>query len=132
MSKRILVVDDDSQVLKYLVETLASVGYDTIAFEHFEEARLHLAAGRPDLLLTDVRLGAFNGLQLALYAREKYKDVPVIVLTGYEDPTLRSEAVKWGAEFIVKPVRREELLQRVAFALGGGKGTQPKQDESEG
>jgi len=129
MSKRILVVDDDSHVLKYLVEALSAAGYDTVAFDHYEEARLHLAAGRPDLLLTDVRLGPFNGLQLVLFAREKYHDVPVIVLTGYEDPTLRAEAVKFGAEFIVKPVRLEELLQRVAFALGGGKGTQPDQQQ---
>jgi len=129
MSKRILVVDDDNHVLKFMVETLTAAGYDTVAFDHFEEARLHLAAGRPDLLITDVRLGAFNGLQLALIAHEKYHDVPVIVLTGFEDPTLRAEAVKSGAEFIIKPVRRDELLQRVAFALGEGKGTQPGQQQ---
>jgi len=121
MTKRILIVDDDRQVLKFLVESLTKAGYDTVAFTHFEEARLYLASSRPDLILTDVRLQAFNGLQLALVAREKYGDVPVIVLTGFEDPALRAEAVKWGAEFIVKPVRRDDLLQRVAYALGQGK-----------
>ena len=116
-TKRILVVDDDTQVLRFLVETLASAGYDTVAFTRFEEARSFLETSRPDVMLTDVRLGAFNGLQLALVAREKYPLVPVLVLTGFEDPTLRAEAVKVGAEFIVKPLRRDELLQRVAAAI---------------
>ena len=119
MTKRILVVDDDTQVLRFLVDTLTSAGYDTVAFSRFEEARAFLETGRPDLLLTDVRLGAFNGLQLALVARDKYPDVPVIVLTGFEDPTLRAEAAKVGADFIVKPLRRDELLRRVASAVSG-------------
>lgn len=119
MNRRILVVDDDAQVLRFLVEALAGAGYDMVAFSRFEDARTFLETSRPDLLLTDVRLGAFNGLQLALVAREKYPDVPVMVLTGYEDPTLRAEAAHVGAEFIVKPLRRDELLQHVARAVGG-------------
>ena len=90
--KRIFVVDDDRQVLRYLTEMLQEAGYDTVACERYQDAKGLLATSRPDLLLTDIRLGAYNGLQLAIFARDHHPGLPVIVLTGYEDPTLRDEA----------------------------------------
>jgi DNA-binding NtrC family response regulator len=118
--KRIFVVDDDRQVLRYLTELLQESGYDTVSCERFLDAKGMLATSRPDLLLTDLRLGAYNGLQLAIFARERHPGLPVIVLTGYEDPTLRDEAVRAGAHFLVKPVTRAVLLDTVTKALAGG------------
>ena len=118
--KRIIVVDDDRQVLRYLTELLQETGFDTVSCERFLDAKGLLATSRPDLLLTDVRLGAYNGLQLAIFARERHPGLPVIVLTGYEDPTLRDEAVRAGAGFLVKPVPRAVLLDAVTKALAGG------------
>jgi len=112
-AKRILLVDDDRQVLKYLTETLQEEGYDTVACDRFQDAKALLATGRPDLLLTDIRLGAYNGLQLGFYARDHHPGLPVIVLTGYEDPTLRGEAERSGALFLIKPVPRATLLDTV-------------------
>jgi DNA-binding response OmpR family regulator len=119
-SKNVLVVDDDRQVLKYLSELLREAGYDTVTCERFTDAKTLLHTTRPDLLLTDVRLGAYNGLQLAIFAQARHPGIPIIVLTGYEDPTLRKEAAASGATFLVKPVRREELLARIAAALAAG------------
>ena len=115
--KSLMVVDDDRQVLRYLTETLREEGYDTLSCERYRDAKGMLATIRPDLLVTDIRLGAYNGLQLAIYAQSRYPGIPVIVLTGYEDPTLREEAVKSGATFLVKPVRREMLLKTIAERL---------------
>ena len=117
---RIIVVDDDRQVLRYLTELLQESGYDTVSCERFLDAKGLLAASRPDLLLTDLRLGAYNGLQLAIFARERHPGLPVIVLTGYEDPTLREEAVRAGAGFLVKPVPRAVLIEAIQKALSGG------------
>ncbi len=114
----ILVVDDDRQVLKYLTEILQDAGYDTLACSRFQDAKTLLATTRPGLLLTDVRLGAYNGLQLGFYARSHHPELPVIVLTGYEDPTLREEAARSGAQFLVKPVTRAALIQAVEEAIG--------------
>jgi DNA-binding NtrC family response regulator len=125
MAKRILVVDDDAQVLKFLVAALNGAGYETAAFKRFEDARAHLAACRPDLLLTDIRLGEFNGLQLALLLRDKYPDVPAFVLTGYEDPTLRSEAASLGVEYLMKPLGKADLLRSVAGAFSPLDGASP-------
>ena len=113
----VMVVDDDRQVLRYLTDTLRDEGYNTVACDRFQDAKSMLGSVRPDLLVTDIRLGAFNGLQLALYARSRYANVPIIVLTGYEDPTLREEAAKSGATFLVKPVRREALLKTISERL---------------
>jgi DNA-binding NtrC family response regulator len=117
--KRIFVVDDDRQVLKFLTELLQDAGYDTVACERYQDAKGLLAASRPDLLLTDIRLGAYNGLQLGIYARDHHPGLPVIVLTGYEDPTLRDEALRSGAQFLMKPVTRALLLETVARAVAG-------------
>lgn len=117
--KRVLVVDDDRQVLRYLGEVLRDAGHDTVTCERYMDARTLLSSTRPDLLLTDIRLGAYNGLQLAIFARSRHPDLPVVVLTGYEDPTLRKEASASGATFLVKPVRREDLISAVAAALSG-------------
>lgn len=115
---QILVVDDDRQVLKYLTEILQGAGYDTVACSRFQDAKAMLATMRPGLLLTDVRLGAYNGLQLGFYARSHHPDLPIIVLTGYEDPTLREEAARSGAQFLVKPVTRAALIEAVEEAVG--------------
>jgi DNA-binding NtrC family response regulator len=118
--KRIIVVDDDRQVLRYLTELLQEAGYDTVSCERFRDAKGLLATSRPDLLLTDLRLGAYNGLQLAIFARERHPGLPVIVLTGYEDPTLRDEAIRAGASFLVKPVPRAILIEAIQKALSVG------------
>jgi DNA-binding NtrC family response regulator len=115
--KSVLVVDDDRQVLKYLTELLREAGFDTMTCERFTDAKAILQTTRPDLLLTDIRLGAYNGLQLAIFAQTRHPGIPIVVLTGYEDPTLRKEAIASGATFLVKPVRREELLGKIDAAL---------------
>jgi DNA-binding NtrC family response regulator len=115
---QILVVDDDRQVLRYLTEILQDAGYDTLTCSRFQDAKALIASTRPALLLTDIRLGAFNGLQLAFFARDHHPGLPVVVLTGYEDPTLREEATRSGAAFLVKPITRVALLEAIRKALG--------------
>ena len=121
---QILIVDDDRQVLRYLTEILQDAGYDTVACSRFQDARAQLATTRPALLLTDIRLGAYNGIQLAFFAQDHHPGLPVIVLTGYEDPTLREEARRSGAEFLVKPVPGAALLETIRKLLDAGATTE--------
>jgi DNA-binding NtrC family response regulator len=115
--KRVLIVDDDPQVLQYLPKILQAAGYEAVSCGQFDEARRLLRTAPPDLLLVDVRLGAYNGLQLAIEARKSDPSIPTIVLTGYDDPTLRQEAAHSGAMFLVKPIPAQELLDSIAKAL---------------
>lgn len=122
LQRRILLVDDDRQVLRGLTDMLQSDGYDIVSCDRFTDAKAYLAGQRPDLMITDVRLGAYNGLQLALYARARHPGMPVIVLTGFEDPTLREEAERSGAVFLIKPLRRDELLETMERLMAQGQG----------
>src|SRR5213595_3040095 len=86
-------------------------GQDVRAYSNFEEARRVLQTTRFDALITDVRLGAFNGLQLAVIGRDTYPDIRLIVFSGFDDPVLRTEAEHVGATYLVKPVTGSRLLE---------------------
>src|SRR5918999_3223984 len=102
MPRKILVVDDDRATRVGLVALLQSEGYDVVAADNFKAGLKAMVEENPQLLITDVRLGEFNGLHLAAANRTK---VPVIVITGYPDPVLEAVARTFNADFLIKPVR---------------------------
>jgi len=106
-----VVVDDDAAVLRLLKDLLLSAGFEVEAHNDFASAKERLAAGGVDVLVTDVRLGAFNGLQLVVRAKATSPHVVAIVLTGFDDQVLHQDAVGVGAHFLLKPIRVEQLLQ---------------------
>src|SRR6476619_5536155 len=91
---KILLVDDDAAT--------------------FEEGIRALRVDTPDLLIADVRLGAFNGLQLLVSSP---RSVPAIVITGFADPVLESDARQHGADYVLKPVTPSVLLDMVRRRL---------------
>jgi DNA-binding NtrC family response regulator len=110
LRQKILIVDDDASLLEALERSFLEAGQDVRAYSKFEEARRVLQSTRFDALITDVRLGAFNGLQLAVIGRDTYPDMRLIVFSGFDDPVLRTEAEHVGATYIVKPVTGAQLL----------------------
>ena len=74
-----------------------------------------LAKDDPDLLITDVRLQGYNGLQLIAMSP---RQIPTIVVTGYPDRMLEADAHKMGAEYLVKPVSPSALLALIRQKLG--------------
>ncbi len=106
-------MDDDLSLLEVLERAFQNAGIEVVAHSTFEGARKALHDDTFDALLTDVRLGAFNGLQLAVISRDAYPDLRVIVFSGFDDPVLRSEAERIGATYVVKPVTTERLLELV-------------------
>src|SRR5882672_1051032 len=108
---KILIVDDDPSLLEALERSFIEAGEDVVAHDSFEEARRVLQTTRFDALITDVRLGAFNGLQLAVIGRDTYPDIRLIVFSGFDDPVLRTEAEHVGATYMVKPVTGARLLE---------------------
>ena len=109
--QKILIVDDDPSLLEALERSFIEAGQDVVAYDSFEEARRVLQTTRFDALITDVRLGAFNGLQLAVIGRDTYPDIRLIVFSGFDDPVLRTEAEHVGATYMVKPVTGAKLLE---------------------
>ena len=109
--KRVLIVDDEEEVLRSLASLLAAHGYDVETRARFEDARRALGTSPPDILVTDVRLGAYNGLQLAIQMRDLRPDGTIVVLSAFDDPMLREQAAQCDAHYLMKPVSGQELLQ---------------------
>jgi DNA-binding response OmpR family regulator len=115
MSARILIVDDDPEVLGFVEQRLKGAGYRTMAAATFEEGRRALLADPvPDLLIADVRLGHFNGLQLVLLRSPR---TAVLVISGHLDRMLEAETIRLGGTYLSKPVSGTQLLEAVASSL---------------
>jgi DNA-binding response OmpR family regulator len=112
--KKILLVEDDDATRVGLSSLLERAGYDVVATESLQEGRSVLDEGSPDLLIADVRLGAFNGLQLIAMSP---RPIPTIVTTGFPDSVLETEARQFGAKFLLKPIEPANLLTLVAELL---------------
>jgi len=108
---RLLIVDDDAGLLDAMQRALRDSLRTVVACDSFEKARQVLKDQAFDALITDVRLGAFNGLQLAVMARDMYPDMRLIVFSGFDDPVLRADAEQIGAAYLVKPVGSGDLLK---------------------
>jgi DNA-binding response OmpR family regulator len=111
---KVLVVEDDATTLHGIKQLLERANYQVLTANSFDEGRFALSEGAPDLLLTDVRLGEYNGLQLVATSR---RAVPSIIITGYNDPVLEAEARRLGAEFLIKPVVPSALLAMIKRML---------------
>jgi DNA-binding response OmpR family regulator len=107
MRARILIVDDDQAYLAGMKELLEDAGYEVFLAGSFEDGKLVLRDRTPDLLIVDVRLGAFNGLQLLSTGQVH---IPAIVVTGFDDTVLRADANVFGASYLVKPISPSALL----------------------
>jgi DNA-binding response OmpR family regulator len=117
-SARILVVDDEPAVLETLAWGLRRAGFDVVAHARFADARRQIDTDPPDALVTDVRLGAFNGLQLALHMRQAKPNAPIIVLSGFDDSMLRKEAEALGGVYLTKPLTGDTLARYLTGAVG--------------
>jgi two-component system, NtrC family, nitrogen regulation response regulator NtrX len=114
----ILVVDDEKNIRRTLRMVLETEGYEVSEAESAEDALKLLEAEPVDLAVLDVRLPGMDGLTLLSRARELWRDLPVIVISGHADTPDVVEAMKRGAlDFFSKPVDRDRVLVSVRNAL---------------
>jgi two-component system response regulator RegA len=113
----VLVVEDDEAVLALLTRTLCDAGYRVGVAASFDEGRRALKEGSPRVLITDIRLGAYNGLQLVALVSATQQQTRTLVLTGFPDPVLEAEAKRLGARYALKPLAPGALLAAVAELL---------------
>ena len=115
---RIIVIDDDEVALSGMVELLRDAGHHVTGAATYEAAKRLLAVGTYDLLITDVRLRAFNGLHLVMQSRTSYPDMGIIIITGYDEPMMEIEASRYNAAFVRKPIQPVAFLRKVDECLG--------------
>lgn len=119
MAYRVLIANESGFDCCWLSELLTSVGYDATAVQSFEEARGILDDGPPDLLIANLRLGAFNGLHLVLRGRADRPDMSAIITTGPEDHSIKSEARELGVLCVTTPVIEDQFLETVRKVIEG-------------
>ena len=123
---RILMVDDDRDLLLAMRVRLEASGYEVVGTSDVIGTMAAVEnQPPPDLILLDIGLGIGNGIMLLDYFRtmDALKRIPVIILTALPMPFLRDEARKRGvAAFFQKPADNAELLVAIRQALGENDG----------
>ncbi len=116
--ENILIVDDSLDTLEMLQRNLKSQGYRIFPATGVEEAIKVLNSTTIDLVITDIKMPRLSGFDLIQHVRENFKDIEIVVITGY--PTIEGavKAVKNGAEeYLPKPFTDEELFSIVQRAF---------------
>ncbi|GKS84770.1 sigma 54-interacting transcriptional regulator [Acidovorax sp. SUPP1855] len=116
--QRILVVDDDADMLRLLSLRLQGAGYEVTAVTSAEAALAQLDIDRPQLVLSDVRLPGRDGLALFDEVRSRHPSLPVILLTAHGTIPDAVEATARGVfTYLTKPYDAKDLLDKIAQAL---------------
>ena len=119
----LLVVDDDADLLRLLAIRLKANNYDVNAVESGQKALASIAASRPDMVLTDLRMDGMDGMALFQEIQASYPGLPVIILTAHGTIPDAVEATKRGVfGYLTKPYDADELLAQIdrALSLHGG------------
>lgn len=116
-TKKILFVEDESDVLAAAKLTLELEGFEVIPYCTGEHALQHDLDDFPGIIISDVRMPGMTGLELQQALKELDQDLPVILVTGHGDIEMAVQAVKAGAwEFLEKPVEPSRLISEVIHA----------------
>ncbi len=117
-ANHVLVVDDDRSVAESMGEALVALGCRATIAGTAREALADLGQSSYDLMVSDLRLPEEDGLWLLEQVRERYPEVPVILVTAYATVGTAVEAMRAGAEdYLAKPFRPEELRARIRKVL---------------
>jgi two-component system KDP operon response regulator KdpE len=115
--QRILVVDDEPQIVRALKVILRSAGYETDAAESKREALNRVSTRPPDAMVLDLVLPDGSGVDVCLDVR-RWSELPIIVLSAVGDEREKVRALDAGADdYVTKPFGTDELLARLRAAL---------------
>jgi DNA-binding NtrC family response regulator len=118
LSPRILVVDDESMICQQLERLYTHGGYTVVVATSAEEALERLGMEDIDLIVTDIRLPGMSGIELTTRIKERWAEVPVIVITGYADIESAVEVLKLGAsDYLVKPFSAAAIQESTQVIL---------------
>ena len=119
MAKKILIVDDEPDILKTVSFRLKKYGYDVITAEDGEKALIKATTEMPDLILLDLRLPGKDGFEVCdeLKSDDRYKNIPIILLTASSG--LNESKIKTCKHdnFVLKPYQFDELISKIKILL---------------
>mgnify|MGYP001552059719 CR=1 FL=1 len=112
----VFIVDDDPGALNSLRFLLESDGLRVSAFRSGQELLAELPRANPDCVIIDFKMPAMDGLDVYRNLRQLNDAVPVILVTGHPDPSIRVKAERAGLELIEKPLSQDVLLLAIRAA----------------
>jgi len=118
--QKILIVDDESDIVSALTIRLESLGYEIISAEDGITALEKARSEKPDLILLDVMLPKLDGYKVCRMLKfdEKYKDIPIIIITAKGEELNRRMGMDMGANaYITKPFKPEDLTSKIKELL---------------
>lgn len=124
---KIWIADDDEAIRMVLEEGLKSAGLEIVTFADGESLIEALNEGKPDLIISDIKMPGMHGYDLLKHIKNNYEKLPVIIMTAFTDMQAAIDSYGGGAfEYIPKPFDLEEAIVTVKKALGEHKEAKPK------
>ncbi len=113
---KILIVDDEEHIRYLYSEELSEAGYEVATHDSGEGILEKIEEEKPDLVVLDIKMGKYNGLDILQEIRNKYYDLPVILCTAYD--TFKEDIKSIAADFyVIKSFDLTELKNKIAMAL---------------
>lgn len=108
--EKVLIVDDDPQTCVLLKDFLSWRGFEPLVAGTAEEALEKVEKEKPRIVLLDIKLPGMDGLTALRKIKEANKDMDIVMITGVEDGSVASEAIKSGAyDYVIKPLNLDYL-----------------------
>ncbi len=117
MTKKILIVDDERDLLRVMTMRLTKAGYEIMTATDGREALVLIEEAMPDLVLLDLRLPVMSGQDVCkkMKSDPKFKNIPIILFTASAGGDIPERARALGADdYIIKPFEAEDLLKKIA------------------
>lgn len=116
MTKKILVVDDEAHIRTLYTEELAEEGYEVLTAEGGLNLLECIETEKPDLVVLDIKMEDYNGLDLLQDIRNKYYDLPVILCSAYD--TFKDDIKSIAADhYVIKSFDLSELKTKIGELL---------------
>src|SRR6185437_2582406 len=129
---KILIVDDDTDLLELLTIRLTAAGYKTEAVQSAEAALNYLDVARPQLVISDMQMSGMDGMALFEHIHRTQPTLPVIILTAHGTIPDAVAAVQRGVfGYLAKPFDSKTLLAKISQALRFVPGGVPQNEVSQ-
>jgi DNA-binding response OmpR family regulator len=117
MKKRLLIVEDEKNLCLLYKEELTEEGYNVTAVTDADSAMKQIKKRTFDLIITDIRMPAKNGIELITQIMALRKDIPIIINTAYQ--SYKHDFMTWAADaYIVKSASLDELKAKIKELIG--------------
>ena len=108
-----LVVEPNGADMALIKEALISAGFTVMEADNFKDAGALIIEAPPSMLVSEIRLGAYNGLQLAYRGKSVWPPMTIVLTSAHRDPVLQRDIERMGATFVLKPVTARDFMAAV-------------------